>query len=100
MYKAYASILSAAATFTTSVTKIWVARVNTVLIPTWIVYVYRDVLPLTTYTLSPADATEGIICWAKLIVLTYATVVVPLVIPRQYTPADPKVGPILRVSYM
>ncbi|PCH33304.1 hypothetical protein WOLCODRAFT_135046 [Wolfiporia cocos MD-104 SS10] len=60
-----------------------------VLLVAWGVYVYRDIWPLATFTLQPADAAERSLLWAKLAVLTCAAVVVPLFVPRQYTPADP-----------
>ncbi|KZT67587.1 P-loop containing nucleoside triphosphate hydrolase protein [Daedalea quercina L-15889] len=57
---------------------------------TWAVFVYRDIWPLATFTLQPADSAEGGLLWAKFSVLTIAGVAVPLIVPRQYTPADPK----------
>ncbi|OSX63327.1 hypothetical protein POSPLADRAFT_1074001 [Postia placenta MAD-698-R-SB12] len=60
-----------------------------VLLSVWAVYVYRDVLPLAIFTLSPLDASEGVILWIQLVDLTFAAVVVPLLIPRRYTPVDP-----------
>ncbi len=63
----------------------------TVLLVTWAVYIYRDVWPLATFTLQPADAAEGAFLWAKVGVLTFAAVLIPLAVPRQYIPVDPKV---------
>ncbi|KAL4247270.1 ATP-binding cassette transporter C [Abortiporus biennis] len=60
-----------------------------VLLVPWAVLVYRDIYPLCTYTLSPADAREGIILWEKIAVLTYAAIFVPLFVPREYIPFDP-----------
>ncbi|CAL1696210.1 unnamed protein product [Somion occarium] len=60
-----------------------------VLLAPWAVYVYRDLWPLATYTLSPADSAEGWLIWTKVIVLTFAAIVVPLLMPRQYVPFDP-----------
>ncbi|RPD81341.1 multidrug resistance-associated ABC transporter [Lentinus tigrinus ALCF2SS1-7] len=54
------------------------------------VYAYRDIWPLGTFTLKPVDASEGSLLWIKIGILTFAAVVVPLVIPRQYIPLDPK----------
>ena len=54
------------------------------------VFTYRDVWPLATFTLRPADGGEGGILWAKYSLLTIAGVAIPLLVPRQYTPADPK----------
>jgi len=60
------------------------------LLVTFSVYVYRDLLPLATFTLHPKDQGEGWILWAKIITLTGTAVVIPLSIPRQYIPFDPK----------
>ena len=59
-----------------------------VLLTTWGVYVYRDVWPLATFTLTPADAAEGWCLWVKVALLTFAAVIVPVVMPAQYTPFD------------
>lgn len=61
------------------------------LLVVWGVYAYRDVWPLLTYTLDPVDGSEGWLIWTKIGVLSYAAVVVPLLIPRQYIPVDPLV---------
>jgi hypothetical protein len=54
------------------------------------VYFYRDILPFATYTWPVQDASEGpIILRAKLITLTLAAVIIPLVTPRVYVPVDP-----------
>lgn len=44
-----------------------------------------------TYMDAPQDLEEGRILWAKVLVLTLLGVIVPLTIPRQYSPVDPKV---------
>jgi hypothetical protein len=54
------------------------------------VYVYRDIWPLATFTLSPKDLSEGWFVWTKIIILFWAGVVVPLVMPRQYMPFNPR----------
>ncbi|KAI0371499.1 multidrug resistance-associated ABC transporter [Pilatotrama ljubarskyi] len=56
----------------------------------WIVYFYRDLWPLATFYSHPADAVEGPLLWAKVVVLTVAAVVVPIFSPRPYVPVDPK----------
>ncbi|CCM01863.1 uncharacterized protein FIBRA_03934 [Fibroporia radiculosa] len=61
-----------------------------VLVSTWLIYVYRDAWPLATVPLTPLDAAEGTLLWAKFAVLTLAAVLVPLFIPRRYVPLDPK----------
>ena len=61
------------------------------------VYAYRNIWPLLTFTLSPADAYEGALLWVKIGLLTFAAIVVPLLVPRQYIPIDPKVRPPLTI---
>lgn len=58
----------------------------------WSVYMYRDVWPLATVNLVPADKAEGPLLWAKLALLSVTGVIVPVVIPKKYTPLDPKVS--------
>ncbi|KAI0768822.1 multidrug resistance-associated ABC transporter [Trametes elegans] len=60
------------------------AHLSGVLLLTWIVYFYRDVLPLATTHWRPADAAEGLLLWLKLAVLTEVAVIVPGFVP----PAD------------
>jgi hypothetical protein len=55
------------------------------------VYVYRDLLPLTTFMMVPKDTSEGLILPAKVLVLVFTAVAIPLLIPRQYVPVDPRV---------
>jgi hypothetical protein len=55
------------------------------------VYFYRDIFPYATYTWPVQDALDGPILHAKLVALTLAAVIVPLVTPRVYIPVDPKV---------
>ncbi|KAI0793375.1 P-loop containing nucleoside triphosphate hydrolase protein [Abortiporus biennis] len=59
-----------------------------VLFVSWIVFVYRDIWPLATYTSEPADGEEGWLIWTKIGALTLAAALIPLFIPRQYTPLD------------
>ncbi|KAI0068112.1 P-loop containing nucleoside triphosphate hydrolase protein [Artomyces pyxidatus] len=65
-------------------------HLTTILLATFAVYAYRDIWPLATYTLVPADQHEGLILWAKIVVLGFAAVIVPIFSPRQYIPYDPK----------
>ena len=62
-----------------------------VLVFVWCAYIYRDIWPLATIDLVPADADEGPFLWAKLALLTISAVVVPIFVPREYVPVDPKV---------
>lgn len=59
-----------------------------ILISSWLVFVYRDVWPLMTYTLKPADTNEGIALWLKIIILTIVAILVPGFMPQQYVPLD------------
>ncbi|KIJ38971.1 hypothetical protein M422DRAFT_258389 [Sphaerobolus stellatus SS14] len=60
-----------------------------VLFVTFAVYAYRDIWPLATSTEFPIDASDELL-WIKLALLTVVAVIVPLMIPRQYVPVDPK----------
>lgn len=61
------------------------------LLVTFVVYLYRDMWPLATFTLSPKDLSEGWLIWAKVVVLSITAVVIPLLMPRPYIPFNPKV---------
>ncbi|KAI9429867.1 hypothetical protein H4582DRAFT_1861141 [Lactarius indigo] len=60
------------------------------LLGTFSVYAYRDIWPLLTFTLSPVDASEGPLLWVRIGLLAFAAIVIPLLIPYQYIPVDPK----------
>ena len=62
-----------------------------VLLASWTIYVYRDVWPLATYHLTPADRQDAMF-GAKFAALSVAAVIVPLAMPRKYVPYNPKVG--------
>ena len=90
----YASILALTAVSTPPrIANVANTHLVWVLLGTWIVYVYRDVYPLGTFTLKPLDLHEGWLMWAKFGVLTFAALTVPSFIPTQYVPFDPKVCP-------
>jgi hypothetical protein len=65
-------------------------HLSSLLVVTFSVYAYRDIWPLLTYTLLPADAQEGALIWAKIGFLFIAGIAVPLAVPRRYVPIDPK----------
>ncbi|KAJ7164189.1 hypothetical protein C8R46DRAFT_901348, partial [Mycena filopes] len=69
-----------------------VRHLNTVLLATLGVYLYRDVFPLATTTRAPMDDLwEGaLLLWSKIAVLFAVAGIIPLAIPRQYTPLDVK----------
>ncbi|KAJ7456865.1 hypothetical protein B0H11DRAFT_2321221, partial [Mycena galericulata] len=86
----YASLLAAAAlaigTRFGSAAKV---HLDLLLVVAFGVYFYRDIFPFATYTWPIQDAPEGPILNAKLIALTLAAVVIPLVTPAIYIPVDP-----------
>ena len=61
------------------------------------IYVYRDIWPLATFTLHPADAPEGVILWFKIILASLAAVIEPVLEPYPYIPVDPNVSSCPRV---
>ncbi|KAG7091561.1 hypothetical protein E1B28_010588 [Marasmius oreades] len=63
-------------------------HVNLLLVVTLLVYTYRDLFPLATYTLHPKDHEEGLLLWWKIGVVAAATAL-PLAMPRQYKPVNP-----------
>ncbi|KAJ7697209.1 P-loop containing nucleoside triphosphate hydrolase protein [Mycena rosella] len=66
-----------------------IRHVNSVLFVAFCVYVYRDILPLATFTGVPEDLHEGPRLWAKIVLLFISGVAIPLFTPRQYIPVDP-----------
>ncbi len=63
---------------------------NVVLLSTSAVYVYRDIAPLATFDSIPQDSWEGPLLWIKMGILLFIAILIPLIIPREYTPVDPK----------
>ncbi|KAJ7033733.1 multidrug resistance-associated ABC transporter [Mycena alexandri] len=87
----YASILAVLSIATSAEWgRIAVRHLNTLLLCTFGVYLYRDIFPLATFALDPLDFVEGPLLWAKIFVLFTIACIIPLVIPRQYIPVDPK----------
>ncbi|KAJ7919496.1 hypothetical protein B0H13DRAFT_2430321 [Mycena leptocephala] len=87
----YASLLAVAALYVTTRTGALAGlHLNLILAVAFGVYFYRDILPFGAYTWPQQDAAEGSILHAKLITLTIAAVIVPLLNPRTYIPVDPK----------
>ncbi|KZT06271.1 P-loop containing nucleoside triphosphate hydrolase protein [Laetiporus sulphureus 93-53] len=85
----YASFLALLSVATNAqLSKLATRHLALVLLLVWGVYVYRDIWPLATYSLTPVDAAEGGLLWAKFSVLSFAAVFVPLLVPRQYIPVD------------
>ncbi|CCM01503.1 uncharacterized protein FIBRA_03559 [Fibroporia radiculosa] len=88
----YASLLALlSVTVTSTKTNTTVTRhLVFVLGAVWAIYIYRDIWPLATYVLPIQDKAESGLLWAKLVVSTFAAVIVPFFIPRQYVPVDSK----------
>lgn len=90
--QAYASLLAFVTVASRRIRSALFARhLAAVLLFTWAVYAYRDLWPLATFNLQPADP-QGPLLWAKVAVLTLAAIVVPMIAPREYIPVDPKVS--------
>ncbi|KAF7352122.1 ATP-binding cassette transporter [Mycena venus] len=86
----YASILAAAALgANTRFGAVAGIHLNLILAVAFGVFFYRDIFPFATYTWPVQDVAEGSILYAKLIALTLAAVIIPLVTPRTYVPVDP-----------
>ena len=54
----------------------------TILLVVWSIYAYRDILPLAISGRKPEDDGEGNILWAKIGLLTFAAIVLPIISPR------------------
>ncbi|KAH9041248.1 hypothetical protein EDB85DRAFT_2271981 [Lactarius pseudohatsudake] len=65
-------------------------HLSSLLLGTFSVYAYRNIWPLLTFTLSPVDAWEGPLLWVRIGLLAFAAIVIPLLVPYQYIPIDPK----------
>ncbi|KAH9028059.1 ABC transporter type 1, transmembrane domain-containing protein [Lactarius deliciosus] len=65
-------------------------HLSSLLLGTFSVYAYRDIWPLLTFTLSPVDAWEGALLWVRIGLLAFVAIVIPLLVPYQYIPIDPK----------
>ncbi|CAL1716627.1 unnamed protein product [Somion occarium] len=86
----YMSLLSIASLLPTSWRRASNIHLSVLLLFAWSTFMYRDVWPLATYTLTPRDIHEGWLIWLKIGILSLAAVVIPLVVPRRYIPVDPQ----------
>ncbi|KZV63784.1 P-loop containing nucleoside triphosphate hydrolase protein [Peniophora sp. CONT] len=88
---AYASLLAAASLFLLArLSRHASVHLAAVLLVILAVFLYRDVWPLMTYALVPADDAEGAQLWAKIALLLVAGLVAPMATPRRYVPYDHK----------
>ncbi|WVQ93407.1 hypothetical protein IAU59_000477 [Kwoniella sp. CBS 9459] len=65
-----------------------ITHVDTLLFLGWCLYAYRDLWPLLTFTLDPADINNAI-TWSRVAILSVSAVIIPLLRPRTYVPVDP-----------
>ncbi|KAF9024857.1 P-loop containing nucleoside triphosphate hydrolase protein [Hymenopellis radicata] len=65
-------------------------HLNFLLLVTAGVMSYRDIAPLATFNSFPRDESEGWLLWMKVALLLMTAVIIPLVSPREYVPADPE----------
>ncbi|KAF8885698.1 multidrug resistance-associated ABC transporter [Gymnopilus junonius] len=86
----YTAFVAAASLIRSKWSRTLTRHCNLVLLIAFGVYLYRDIWPLATYTKTSVDISDGYLLWTKLSVLTFTAVIVPLFIPRQYIPVDPK----------
>ncbi|KAK0220002.1 hypothetical protein IW262DRAFT_1381904 [Armillaria fumosa] len=70
--------------------RVGIHHMNVILLSTSAVYVYRDIAPLATFDNVPQDSREGPLLWIKTGILLFIAILIPLIIPREYTPVDPK----------
>lgn len=66
------------------------AHLVVVLLALFSVYAYRDLYPLLTFIEEPQDSHEGRLLWAKLVILTTISIILPVMCPTQYIPVDPE----------
>ncbi|KAF9001810.1 hypothetical protein BDZ89DRAFT_1146638 [Hymenopellis radicata] len=86
----YASVLALSALYIQpGWSRVVTRHYNLTAFVTFCVYFYRDMFPLMTFTLSIQDPAEGKLLWAKVALLGFIGVVLPLGIPRAYVPVDP-----------
>ncbi|KAJ7455115.1 hypothetical protein FB451DRAFT_1516746 [Mycena latifolia] len=90
VFYVYTSFLAAVSTAVTTKTGAAAGlHLDLLLVVAFCVFFYRDIFPFATYTWPTQDAAEGPILHAKLIALTLAAVIIPLVTPQAYVPVDP-----------
>ncbi|KAI0775463.1 hypothetical protein BC629DRAFT_1595092 [Irpex lacteus] len=88
--QAYAVILGGFNAFTTvQQSRIASFHLSLLSFTTFAVYAYRDLWPLLTFTLRPADEAEGKLLWIKVTLALLAGIVLPALEPYPYIPVDP-----------
>lgn len=90
--QAYAVILGGFNAFTTvQQSRIASFHLSLLSFTIFAVYAYRDLWPLLTFTLRPADEAEGKLLWIKVTLALLAGIVLPALEPYPYIPVDPTV---------
>ncbi|KAI0650859.1 multidrug resistance-associated ABC transporter [Trametes meyenii] len=88
---AYASLLAFISVISSlSLSALVSSHAAFILFVSWVVFFYRDLWPLATFTQNPLDAVEGPLLWAKVAILTLAAIAVPIFAPQPYIAVDPK----------
>ncbi|ORX36515.1 hypothetical protein BD324DRAFT_651753 [Kockovaella imperatae] len=65
-----------------------IAHLDMLLLLAFSLYAYRDLYPLATYNLMPRDVSD-VFTWTRVGLLGLVSVVIPIIRPRTYVPADP-----------
>lgn len=66
-------------------------HVSLILSLEWGVYMYHDVWPSATVDLPMVDASEGVLLWVKVGLVSFSGIFIPLLCPRNYIPIYPEV---------
>ena len=64
------------------------SHLTCILLSSCAVYIYRDIWPLMTFTLTPADASDALL-WPKTALVFLTGILLPACVPRQYIPVNP-----------
>jgi hypothetical protein len=89
--QAYAALLILATLVTDeALASVFSFHATCVLLATTGSFMYRDIWPLSTFTLQPKD-NGGKILWGIIIMSSFAGIIIPLLEPYPYVPATPEV---------
>ncbi|KZO90157.1 hypothetical protein CALVIDRAFT_412995 [Calocera viscosa TUFC12733] len=66
------------------------AAAATVLLAQFAVFAWRNLIPFTTIDGVPADLDAPWLLWSRGVLVTVVGIVIPLFVPSQYIPVDPK----------
>ncbi|KAG8864750.1 hypothetical protein FRB96_003335 [Tulasnella sp. 330] len=64
-------------------------HLSVLLLVTFGVTFYRNIVPLAMISKVPQDAADGWITWLRVFLLSVAGLVIPAITPRKYNPVDP-----------